>query len=67
MNPETHKRYLEYRERHEYFGSTVPVLGRDPFLAADEEHAALEAKGEDGRDDEEESRWVELAKLLFRD
>ncbi len=67
MNPETHKRYLEYRERHEYFGSTAPVLPREPFLAADEEHRLLEAKGEDARDDEEEARWVELSKLLFRE
>lgn len=67
MDPTTHKRYLEYRERHVYFGATKPQLGRDAFLAADAEQRALEAKGEDGRTDEEEQRFVELCKVLFRD
>ena len=66
MDPETHKRFLEYRERHGYFGSTKPILTREQFLAADTEHRELEAKG-DARDDEEEARWEELSKLLFRD
>ncbi len=67
MDPETHKRYLDYRSRHQYFGGATPILGRQEFLAADTEQRALEAKGEDGRDDEEEARWQELNKLLFRD
>ncbi len=67
MDQEAHKRYLDYRTRHGYFGGTGPMLGRDEFLAADAEQRALEEKGEDGRDDEEEARWQELNKLLFRD
>ena len=67
LDPDTHKRYLDYRERHEYFGATTPILTRDQFLPADAEHRALDAKGEDGRDDEEEVRFEELSKLLFRD
>lgn len=66
VDPETHRRYLDYRDRHGYFGATTPVLTREQFLAADTEQRALEAKGE-SRDDEEEARWAELSKLLFRD
>ncbi|MBX3217480.1 MAG: hypothetical protein KF850_35945 [Labilithrix sp.] len=66
MDPETHKRFLEYRDRHGYFGATGPMLTRDQFVAADAEQRALDAKGE-ARDDEEELRWAELSKLLFRD
>jgi beta-xylosidase len=66
VDPETHKRYLDYRDRHAYFGATTPILTREQFLAADAEQRELEAKG-DSRDDEEEARWDELSKLLFRD
>lgn len=66
VDPETHRRYLEYRDRHAYFGATTPILTREQFLAADEEQRTLEEKGE-ARDDEEEARWAELSKLLFRD
>ena len=67
MDPETHKRFLDYRERHGYFGSTKPMLTREQFIAADTEQRDLDAKGEEGRDDEEEARWTELSRLLFRD
>ncbi|HEY2509298.1 MAG TPA: hypothetical protein VGI39_00450 [Polyangiaceae bacterium] len=68
MTPEVHKRFLDYRERYGYFGNkAVPQLTADAFVDADAEHRALEAKGEDDRDDEEEQRFAELAKLLFRD
>jgi hypothetical protein len=66
VDPETHKRFLDYRDRHGYFGSTSPMLPRDEFIAADREQRELDAKGEQ-RDDEEEARWNELSKLLFRD
>ncbi|MBX3231663.1 MAG: hypothetical protein KIT84_23450 [Labilithrix sp.] len=66
MDPETHKRFLAYRDKHGYFGGTIPLLGRDAFLAADKEQLELEAKGE-RRDDDEEARFEELSKLLFRD
>jgi len=67
VDPETHKRFLAYRDKHGYFGGTSPILGRDAFLAADKEQRELEAKGDDGRDDDDEARWAELSKLLFRD
>jgi hypothetical protein len=67
LDPETHKRYLDYRDRHEYFGATTPILTREQFLPVDAEQRTLEAKGEDGRDDEEEARYAELSTLLFRD
>jgi hypothetical protein len=70
-----HKRFLDYRDRHEYFGKThgpdgaaqIRLVAYEEFAKLDAEHDALEAKGEDGRDDEEEARWVELSHLLFRD
>lgn len=67
MDPETHQRFLEYRDRHSYFGATTPLLTREQFLAADAEQRELDAKGEGGRDDEEEERWAELSKTLLRD
>ncbi len=66
VDPATHQRFLDYRDRHAYFGGTTALLTREQFLAADAEQLALEAKGE-SRDDEEEARWAELSKLLFRD
>jgi hypothetical protein len=67
VDRETHQRYLDYRERHAYFGATTPILAKEAFLVADEEQRSLDRKGEDGRDDEEEARFAELSKLLFRD
>lgn len=66
VDPETHKRFLEYRARHEYFGAVTVPLSRPEFLEADAEQLALESKGE-RRDDDEEARYEELSKLLFRD
>ena len=68
MDPNAHKRYLDYRDRHAYFGAGTkqPMLGPDDFEKCDAELTALEAKGDD-RDDEEEARWAALVKLLFRD
>lgn len=66
MDPETHRRFLDYHDRHAYFGGATPRLTKEQFLAADAEQRTLEAKGE-GRDDEEEARYNELSKILFRD
>lgn len=66
MDRETHARYLDYREKHQYFGGKKPMLGNVDFAAADKELNELEAKGEK-RDDEEEARYAELATLLHRD
>lgn len=67
MDPATHKRYLDYRDRHGYFGSNRAVLPAAEFAERDAECRALEAKGEGGRDDEEEARLLELRALLLRD
>lgn len=67
MDRETHQRYLDYRDRHAYFASTTPILAKEAFLTADAEQRALDAKGEEARDDEEEARFAELSKLLLRD
>lgn len=64
---EVHARYLEYRDRHGYFGANKKLLGMAEFTPLDAEHNALDAKGEDGRDDEEEARFQELGAILFRD
>ena len=66
VDPETHRRLLEYRDRHAYFGGTDAILTKEQFLATDVEQRLLEAKG-DSRDDEEEARYNELSKVLFRD
>lgn len=67
-DPAVHKRYLEYRERHAYFGNQITkLLTMAEFVPLDAEHLALDTKGEDARDDEEAARWEELAAQLFRD
>jgi hypothetical protein len=66
MDPETHKRFLDYRARHVYFGAKKALLGADAFVAADAEQRALEARGE-ARTPQEEARFAELSATLFRD
>ena len=68
-DPAIHKRYLEYRDRHVYFGksSVEKLLTMAEFIPLDAEHGALDTKGEEGRDDEEAARFEELAAILFRD
>jgi hypothetical protein len=65
VDPETHKRYLDYRERHAYFGRQTAILAMAEFAALDREHRELSANVR--RDDEEEARLEELAHLLLRD
>lgn len=66
-DPAAHKRYLEYRDKHTYFGAQIPKLTMAEFEALEAEYIVLDAKGEDARDDEEEERYAEVAKLIFRD
>ena len=68
MDPGLHKRFLDYRDSYVYFGKETgrPALTVDEFTTADAEQRALAARG-DGRDDEEEARFVELCRILFRD
>jgi hypothetical protein len=66
MDPATHKRFLEYRDRHVYFGAGKKRLSPDEFVQVDREQRELDAMG-DRRSDEEEARFVELCALLFRD
>ena len=66
-DPQAHKRYLEYRDRHSYFGRAEKMLSLVEYTPLEKELAELESKGEDGRDDEEEVRFAHLAKVLFRD
>jgi hypothetical protein len=66
MDAATHKRFLDYRERHVYFGAKVRRLDAAEFAKLDAEQRELEALG-DTRSDEDEARFVELSALLFRD
>ena len=68
MDPKVHNRFLDYRERYIYFakGVKAPQLTANEFVAADAEYRELQTKGE-ARDDEEEARFEELTRLLFRD
>ena len=66
MDPRTHKRFLDYRERAQYFGMVGKTVDAATFATLDAELLALEAKG-DARDDEEEARLAELSKLLLSD
>ena len=67
MDRETHARYLDYRDRHTYFGGAQKMLTPAEFEPLDREQRELHDKGEEARDDEEEARYVELSKILFRD
>ena len=66
MDPLVHKRYLDYRERHAYFGKNKAMLSMTEFADADAEVRTLDAKG-DARDDEEDARFTELLAMLLRD
>jgi hypothetical protein len=70
MNRALHKRYIDYREKHVYFGHPeghqTPVLSPEAFAEADAELHALKAKGKD-RTSAEEKRFLMLEKLLFFD
>ena len=66
MDRKTHQRYLDYRDRHGYFGARLKQLTMDEFAELDAEHAVLAAR-EGQRDDEEEARFEELSKLLLLD
>jgi hypothetical protein len=67
LDPQTHKRFLDYRDRHKYFGKRLQLLSMAEFEAADREQRALDAKGEEARDDEEQARYAELTRILLRD
>ena len=67
MDPKTHKRFLDYREKFTYFGRGEMVqLNAADFTAADNEYRELEARGAT-RDDEEEARLEYLIQILLRD
>ena len=67
MDPATHKRYLDYRARHGYFGRDLPLLSMPDYADAEREHRVLAAKGEGARDDDEEARFAELSRVLLCD
>ena len=67
MDQATHKRYLDYRDRFAYFGRKMKQLSMAEYEVAEKELNELAALGEAGRDDEEEDRFRELEKILFKD
>jgi hypothetical protein len=71
MEPAVHQRFLDYRDRYEYFrhdcqSKGIGKLDMKSFAAADAEHRALAAKG-NARSDEEDARFEELTTQLLRD
>jgi len=67
MDRRVHKRYLDYRERHVYFGWRKPILSAADYERLDAEAEVLLAKGEEERDDEEEERFAAILHVLLRD
>jgi hypothetical protein len=65
MERALHRRYLDYREMFVYFGRKIAILTAEEFTQADEELAALSAKGKN-LDRKDENRKEELEALLFR-
>jgi hypothetical protein len=70
MDRDLHKRYLDYREKHIYFGhpegKQTPVLTPEAFAEADADLRLLKAKGP-SRSPAEEKRFLQLETLLFFD
>ncbi len=68
FDPGVHRRYLDYRDKHAYFGHTLTaLLTAVEFTLLDAEFFVLQAIAEADRDDEQARRLEELASLLFRD
>jgi len=62
-----HKRFLDYRDKHVYFGrGGMKRVDLPTFTLLDAEYYDLKAKDK-ARDDEQEARFAELAHLLHRD
>jgi hypothetical protein len=66
MDPNIHKRYLDYRELFIYFGRKITILNAEEFEQADAEYHVLEVKRTRWTP-EEEARFRQLARYLFRD
>jgi hypothetical protein len=70
MDRDVHKRYIDYREKHVYFGhpagKQTPVLSPEAFATADAEYRALRTRGA-ARTAAERARFAELEALLFYD
>jgi hypothetical protein len=63
MSALVHKRFLDYRDLHQYFGAKKPPMPYLEFQKLDAEYRDLSQRA---RDDEEEVRLEELAQLLHR-
>jgi hypothetical protein len=63
IEPAQHKRFIDYRELHQYFGAKSQPMPWDSFHLLDNEFRELENRK---RDDEEEVRFEELGMLLHR-
>jgi hypothetical protein len=66
VDPASHKRYLDYRERHAYFGRRLALMTMAEFVAAEKEYQELAARAAE-RDDDDEARFALLERLLLRD
>ena len=61
-----HRLFLDYRERHAYFGRSQAMLTFDEFVTREDERRELLTKGET-RTDDEEARLAELEVELLHD
>jgi hypothetical protein len=66
MDPKVHKRYLDYRDRHVYFGRKKAMMSGVDFEPLDAEYQVLLQKGE-SRDDEEDARFADVCSKLHLD
>lgn len=61
---QTHQNYLDYRDRHTYFGGATRLLTLTEFAALEAEHATLLHAD---RGDEDEARLDTLVAILLLD
>ncbi len=66
MNTRDHSDYLDYRDRHVYFGQNKPPMTFEAFAPLELEWRELESLG-DARSAEQELRYVELSQALHHD
>jgi hypothetical protein len=69
IDPKTHRRFLDYRERHAYFGrdDLKKPLTMQEFAAFDAEYAALVARPRAELGQAGSERLAELMRVLLRD
>lgn len=68
MDPKAHRRFLEYVEKHQYFGGGKQRLNREQWLALDAERWPLEeAAASEAITAEQLTRLLALRRVLLVD